>query len=89
MTVAQGTPEMLNLICKDWEGAHRAHLDSVPRDTTVGQVVSEAVRALQLPLKTSFQAVFRDRELSHAETLEEAGVTTGDELELMPHVSAG
>ena len=77
------------LTATDWEGSHRARLESVPRETTVGQVVGEAVRAMQLPGRTFVQALCRGRELSHDETLDEAGIVTGDELELMPRVSAG
>ena len=81
--------ELVDLTATDWEGSHRAHLEAVPRETTVGQVVGEAVRAMQLPGRTFFQALSRGRELSHDETLDEAGIVTGDELELMPRVSAG
>ena len=89
MNTAEATPEMLDLVLKDWNGGNRAHLDSIPRDTTVGQLVGEATRAMQLPLRSFFKAVFRGRELSHADTLEEIGIASGDELEIMPHVSAG
>jgi hypothetical protein len=85
----EATPQMIDLVASDWDGSSRARLESVPRDATVGQVVGEAVRAMQLPGRTFFQALFRGREISHEETLDEAGIATGDELELMPRVSAG
>jgi hypothetical protein len=81
--------EFINLVAKDWEGTRRAHLDEVHRGTTVGEVVSESARALQLPFQNFYQALFRGRELNHGDTLEEAGVVTDGEIELVPEVSAG
>ncbi len=79
----------LNLNAADWAGERTAHLDAVPSDATVGEVVTECVRALQLPFRDFYTAVFRGRELNHSETLDEVGVRNNDELELVPEVSAG
>ncbi len=89
MTVAEHTTEMIDLVFTDWEGARRAHLEAVPRTTTVGQIVGEAVRAMGLPFKNLYQAVSRGRELPHSETLEELGIETDDQLELVREISAG
>lgn len=86
---AEATPQFVNLVATDWEGSRRAHLDSVPRTATVGEIVTESVRALQLPFKDFYTAVFKGRELAHTDTLEEAGIESHDELELVPEVSAG
>lgn len=89
MSAATETPEFVNLVATDWEGARKAHLDGVPRTATVGEVVSESVRALNLPFQDLYSAVFRGRELDSTDTLEEAGVESDDRLELVPEVSAG
>jgi hypothetical protein len=89
MSTAEVLSDVVNLTFRDWEGARRAHLDGVPKSSTVGQVVAEAARALELPLQSFHHALFRGRELPHDETLEELGIHTDDELELVPEVSAG
>jgi hypothetical protein len=84
--------EFVNLVATDWEGTRKVHLDSVPRSATVGEVVSECVRGLQLPFERFYHALFRGRELSHADTLGEAGIRAEAdpvELEIVPEVSAG
>jgi len=79
----------VSLTARDWEGARKVHLDDVASTTTVGQVVGESVRALKLPFRDFYQAVFRGRELNHSDTLEEAGLESDSEIELVPEVSAG
>ncbi len=89
MQTIETTGEFVNLVAKDWEDSRRVHLDSVPRSATVGEVVGESVRALQLPFSSFFQAVLRGRELNHSDTLDEIGIESDDEIELVPEVSAG
>ena len=79
----------LDLVMRDWEGNRQAVLENVPRDATVGEIVSESAKALELPFKNFFQAVVRGRELNHGDTLDEAGLRNADEIELVPEVSAG
>lgn len=81
--------DFVSITARDWEGTRRVHLDDVARTTTVGQVVGESVRALKLPFRDFYQAVFRGRELNHSDTIEEAGLDRESEIELVPEVSAG
>lgn len=89
MQATTGNAAVIDLFATDWEGTRRAQLREVPRDTSVGQIVDEAARALQLPFASFFNAVFRGRELNHDDTLEELGVETDDQIQLVPEVSAG
>jgi hypothetical protein len=81
----------VHIRARDFDGTRRVDLDSVPRSATVGEVVQECVRALQLPFESFYHALFRGRELPHADTLAEVGLRGGEEaeLELVPEVSAG
>ena len=81
--------DFVSITARDWEGARKVHLDDVARSTTVGQVVGESVGALKLPFSDFYQAVFRGRELNHSDTLDEAGLDSDSEIELVPEVSAG
>ena len=89
MQAVSTAPEPLNLRVTNWEGTRRAHLDEVPRDATVGEAVSEAVRAMQLPVTSFFQALVRGREVNHGDTLDEIGIESDDEIQLFPEVTAG
>jgi phosphoribosylaminoimidazole-succinocarboxamide synthase len=86
---AASTGDFVNITARDWEGARTVHLDDVANSTTIGEVVIESVRALQLPFTDFYQAVFRGRELNHSDTVEEAGLDSEGEIELVPEVSAG
>ncbi len=88
-TTTATTSDFVNITARDWEGTRKVHLDDVARDTTVGQVVGESVRALKLPFRDFYQAVFRGRELNHSDTIDEAGLDSDAEIELVPEVSAG
>ncbi len=81
--------DFVKITARDWEGARKVHLDDVALTTTVGQVVGESVRALQLPFGDWYQALFKGRELNHSDTVEEAGLDNEGEIELVPEVSAG
>jgi hypothetical protein len=61
----------------------------IPVDTTVGEIVSEMVRALSLPRDTTYSAEYQGRKLNRSDTLEEAGLEEGAELVLHPEVTAG
>lgn len=78
-----------NLAFVDWQESKRVRLDKVPSSATVGEVLSTAVRAMELPFKSAFQAAFRGRQLNRAATLEEAGIGTDAEIRVLPEVSAG
>ncbi len=88
-TATTRAPDLVEVICVDWEGARKAQLENVPRTSTVGQIVGEAVANLGLPLQHVYQAVFQGRELHPAQTLEELGIETDVQFDLAPVVSAG
>ena len=67
MTTATANEELVNLVFTDWRNSTEAHLDGVPRNATIGEVLAEAVRVMQLPFRSAFQAVFRDRQLNNSE----------------------
>ncbi len=89
MSTAQETPELINLVFTDWNSRKEAHLHKVSRNATVGEVLGEVVRAMELPFQSAFQAVFRGRALNNSETLEELGIESDEKLEVVPQVSAG
>lgn len=89
MSVAQETPGLINLIFTDWNSGKEAHLYDVSRNSTVGEVLGEAVRAMELPFQNAFKAVLKGRTLHNAETIEELGLETDEKIELIPEVSAG
>ncbi len=82
-------PDLVDVTCVDWEAARKAQLQKVPRTSTVGQIVGEAVAHLGLPLQHLYQAVFRGKELDPAQTLAELGIETDVQFDLAPVVSAG
>lgn len=83
------TTPFLDLVASDWEGQRQVHLDGVTGDRTVGEVVAESARLLELPFANFYQAVLDGRELNHGDTLDEAGVGSQSRVELVPEVSAG
>ena len=85
----QRPTDFVDLRLSDWEGARTAHLDQVPRSSTISQVVSEAVQQLGLPFGDFFKAVFRGKELDPTVTVDELGIEKDAEIELVPEVSAG
>jgi hypothetical protein len=89
MGAAIQNAEFIDLIAGDWEGNQEAVLERVPRNLTIGEVVTTSADVLQLPFADFFQAVLRGRELNHGDTLDEAGVENDDKIELVPGVSAG
>ncbi|MEE8556332.1 MAG: hypothetical protein V3T14_00425 [Myxococcota bacterium] len=86
MTAAAG---LMDVTFQDWEGTRKAELVGVARDTTIGELAYEAVRSLGLPPRGFYQTLRRGKSLSPGETVEEAGIEPGDDLELFPEVSAG
>jgi hypothetical protein len=88
-TGVRADTDFVNLQLSDWEGVRTAHLDKVPRSSTIGQVVSEAVHQLGLPFGDFFKAVFRGKELDPADTVDDLGIETDSRIELVPEVSAG
>jgi hypothetical protein len=87
--VAVETPELINLSVRDWEGTRRAHLEDVPRNATAAEIVDEARRLMGLASDTSYHLVLGSRALNGMQTLEEAGVESEAELEILPRVQAG
>ncbi len=91
MSVATESPsDYVNLTFRDWRRSKEVHLDQVPRSATVREVLGEAVRAMELPVRKAFRAAFRGRQLNDTETLADVGVTSEDEaMTVLPSVSAG
>lgn len=74
----------------DWSEQKRVQMDGgVPSDTTVGEVLSEMVRAMQLPATTPYAAYYQGRKLNRADTIESAGLENEAEIVLSPEVTAG
>ena len=82
-------PELLDVTFVDWDGSRKAQLEKVPRSSTVGQMLNEAVSHLGLPLQHLYQATLRGKELDPGQTLAELGIETDVEFDLVPVVSAG
>jgi hypothetical protein len=89
MSLQTDLPELVDVTFVDWDGSRKAQLEKVPRASTVGQVVNEAVSHLGLPLQHVYQAVFRGKELDPGQTLDELGIEADVEFDLVPIVSAG
>ena len=81
------------LLGVDLWGHKRGAMDGldggIPRDTTVGEIVSDMARALNLPRDTTYHAEYQGRRLNRSETLEEAGLEDESLLTLHPEVTAG
>ena len=82
-------PELLDVTFVDWDGSRKAQLEKVPRTSTVGQMLNEAVSHLGLPLQHLYQATLRGKELDPGQTLDELGIEGDVEFDLVPVVSAG
>ena len=86
---AERRNESVNVTFTDWERVRQVHLDEVTRSATVAELLDEARRVMDLPIDTSYQAVLEGRRLNRMETLEEAGVDSDVEMEIIPEVHAG
>jgi hypothetical protein len=82
-------PQLLDVTFVDWDGSRKVQLEKVSRTSTVGQVANEAVSHLGLPLQHLYQTMFRGQELDPGQTLDELGIETDVEFDLVPVVSAG
>jgi hypothetical protein len=82
-------PELVDVTFVDWDGSRKAQLENVPRESTVGQMLNEAVSHLGLPLQHLYQASLRGRELDPGQTLDDLGIESDIEIDLVPVVSAG
>jgi hypothetical protein len=89
MSTAQAPTELFNLTFHDWQSARSATLEGVSRGATVGQVVAQATKSLELPFASFYRAVWEGRELNHGSTLEEEGIEHDEALDLVAEVSAG
>jgi hypothetical protein len=81
--------ELLDVTVTDWAHSRSAHLDGVPRNASVGELIGEAVRAMELPLEPFYRAVLRGRQLARTEILDDLGIETDAEIEIAPKVQAG
>lgn len=79
----------LALEVTDWNASRRAELPEVPDDLEVSNLIDEVREALNLPRDTPYSLIHDGQKLNRADTLQEAGVRTGEELTIAPEVSAG
>lgn len=87
--IAESTSGLVNVSFTDWEGTRRAYLEGVPLNATVAEILDEAARTMDLAADTSYRALFDGRNLNRGETLDEIGITSDVEMEIIPEVSAG
>jgi hypothetical protein len=75
----------------DWAGQKKVEIngDGIPADTTVGEILAEMVRTMQLPHSTPYAGYYQDRKLNRADTVEEAGLQDEGEILIAPEVTAG
>ena len=88
-TLAERIPDLVNLRFTSWEGNRTAMLDDVMRDATIGEVLDEARRAMELPIDSAYKALLDGRVLNHMDTLADVGIESDAELEIAPDVQAG
>lgn len=86
----QTTQQFINtLTAVDFSGQRRVPLAAVPIQATVGEVVSEMARALELPRDATYHAEYQGIKLNRSDTLQEAGLEDDAEVTLYPEVTAG
>ena len=74
----------------DWAGQKHVEIqEEVPKDTTVGEVVTEMIHAMGLPSSTAYSAYYQGRKLSRSETVIDAGLEDEAEITVSPEVTAG
>jgi hypothetical protein len=89
-TTAMSLPRnLVDVTFIDWDGSRKAQLEKVPRNSTIGQMLNEAVSHLGLPLQHLYQASLRGKELDPGQTLDDLGIESDIEFDLVPVVSAG
>lgn len=86
--VTTETGGFVDLVAAAWDSSRSVALEKVARDMTVGEMVTESAKLLELPV-APYHAVFRGRQLNNGDTLDEVGVKSRDRVELVPEVSAG
>ena len=86
---AERLPDMVSFHVTDWEGIRKAHLEDVPRNATLGEVIDQAARIMELDDGSTYHAFIGERALNDGETLEEAGVVWDAEIEIAPEATAG
>jgi hypothetical protein len=89
--MASATVTIRRLRGIDWSGQKMVEIngDGIPPDTTIGEVVAEMIRAMNLPPNTPYAAYYKDRKLNRAETVEAVGLETDAEITISPEVTAG
>ena len=89
--MANTTVTLKSLTGVDWSGHKKVEIngDGVPGDTTVGEVLAEMVRAMQLPHSTPYAGYYQDRKLNRSDTVQEAGLQDYGEILIAPEVTAG
>jgi hypothetical protein len=80
--------QTLTIEVSDWSRSQVAELADLPIETTIAEVLDEVQDALSLP-REPYHLLFDGEKLNRTTTLEELGITSGDEFTIAPEVSAG
>ncbi len=88
-TLHADAPALVNLKVTDWSQLRRAHLEDVPRNATVREILTEAQRLMDLSHESPYQLMFDNRILNAMSTLADAGIAADAEVEILPDVEAG
>ena len=82
-------PDLVSIRVTDWRQLRHAHLEDVPRNATVREIMTEVQRLMELSLDSSYQLLSGDRALNQMDTLAEAGIASDADFEIVPDVEAG
>jgi hypothetical protein len=90
MSLKAAVPDLIKTLAFiDWQETKRVQLRDVPRSTTLGEALGVAARAMGLPSQGALHGALNGRQLSRAATLQEVEISEGDEIRVLPEVSAG
>ena len=77
-------------VLTDWTGQKRVEFEGdIPKDVLVSELVAEAIHRLDLPQNVPYSAIIDGRKLNQGDRLDEAGVTSHDEIMVTPTVAVG
>ena len=82
-------PGLMSFSVHDWVNSRRAHLEDVPTNASVSEILEEARRVMGLSADTPYKLLRGDRQLNGMDSLADAGIEPLDDLEIMPEVHAG
>jgi hypothetical protein len=79
----------MSITVHDWENTRRAHLEDVPANASVAEILEEARRLMGLSADTPYKLLRGERQLNGMDSLADAGIEPADDLEILPEVHAG